>query len=434
MPVALPPGPPLPTAVQTALWFRQPIAFLEWCARRYGDVFTLRLALGPPTVLVSEPRLVEQVLALDAEAASTGDENAILAPLLGEHSVLMLDGPAHLRMRRLVLPLLHGDRLRQTAGTIAAIVRSEVGHWPLRRPFPLLPRMRDITFEVILRVVFGLDDTARRHEVGCALRRLLAMGSSWMVVPALQRDLGPYSPWGRFVRLKARLDALLLDEVRQRHEAPAASANTVIDVLRHDMDEAELVDTLMTLLVAGHETTATSLAWFFELTLRQPQLVERMRHELAIDTTRLLDATIRETLRIRPVFRYISRRLRKPLELGRYTIPPGVAVGANIYLAHRRRQSYDRPDVFDPDRFAASAPTRGAWIPFGGGVRRCLGASFAAYEMAMVIRTVLAIAELRPASARPEAVSVRAITLVPSRGARVVLESRVPAPAGGAAD
>jgi cytochrome P450 len=421
----MPPGPALPGLIQTALWFGWPVGFMDWCVRRYGDVFTLRLAPGPPMVMVSESSLVEQVLTLTEEAASAGEENAVLAPLLGERSVLMLDGPDHVRQRRLMLPYFHGERMRRQRDAMAAIVKSEVSRWPVDRPFPLLPRMRAITFEVILRVVFGLDDSARLDQLRPSLIRLLEVGSAWMLVPALRRDLGPMSPWGRFVRLRARVAALLRDEIRERRKSDMRGADSVVDLLLDSMDDEELVDALMTLLVAGHETTATSLAWCFELLLRRPDLVQRLRGELSLGSTRLLDAVVRETLRLRPVFRYTSRRLRNPLVLGAYTIPSGVTVGANIYLAHHRSDHYDDPDVFKPERFLDGAPRSGTWVPFGGGIRRCLGASFATYEMGVVVRTVLEIAELRSASPRPERVKMHAITLVPGHSARVVMEPRI---------
>ncbi|HEY4026058.1 MAG TPA: cytochrome P450 [Candidatus Dormibacteraeota bacterium] len=424
-PSTLPPGPRLPAWLQTILWFAWPAGFLERCARRHGDVFTLRLALGPPTVMVSEPRLVERVLGLTADAASAGEENAVLAPLLGERSVLMLDGPEHVRQRRLLLPFFHGERMRGQAGAIAAITAAEVRRWPLHRPFPLLPRMREVTFEVILRVVFGLEDSAALPELRRSLQRLLRVGSSWMTVPALRCDMGPLSPWGRFVRLRARVDVLLRDEIRRRREPGAVPGDGVIDAMLDRMDDGELADALMTLLVAGHETTATSLAWCFELLLRRPGVAERLREEEAAGSSRLLDAVIREVLRVHPVFRYTSRRLREPLALGAHIVPAGVAVGANIYLAQRRGDQYRSPLIFDPERFVAASPPPGAWVPFGGGLRRCLGASFATFEIGVVVRTVLELARLRPASSRPEGVALHAVTMVPSRGARVVLEERL---------
>src|SRR2546425_368849 len=209
----LPPGPRLPTLVQAALWFGRPVQFMEWCRRRYGDCVTLRLSFGPAMVVVSDPALVDSVLAAPPAVAPTGPENAILEPLLGSRSVLMLDGPEHLRQRRLLLPFFHGERMRRHEATIVSITEREIGRWPVDRPFELLPRMRAITFEVILRIVFGLEDPARLEQLGAMLARLLAVGSSWLVLPWMQRDLGPLSPWGRFVRLKARIDRLLVDEI-----------------------------------------------------------------------------------------------------------------------------------------------------------------------------------------------------------------------------
>lgn len=422
-PTILPPGPPLPAMVQLALWLASPVGFLQWCARRYGDLFTLRLALGPPIVMVSDPELVERVLTLRAEDASTGEENALLAPLLGERSLLMLDGPDHLRLRRLLLPNFHGERMRRQRDTMVEITRAEVERWPLRRPFPLLPAMQDITFEIILRVVFGLQDSPSLDELRRSLRRLLEMGSSWMVVPALHRDLGPFSPWGRFVRLKQRIDALLRDEIERRRHSHSPD-DSVIEQLVGTMSDAETVDALMTLLVAGHETTANSLAWCFELMLRHPDLVDRLREDLAAGSGRLLDAVVRETLRLRPVFRYTSRRLKRPLSLGPYTVPSGISVGANTYLAQRRPDRYEDAESFQPERFLGQPPSLGTWLPFGGGIRRCIGASFASYEMAVVVRSVLEMARLRPASERPEQIRLHAVTMVPSRGARVVMEER----------
>jgi cytochrome P450 len=397
---------------------------MEWCGRRYGDVFTLRLALGPPIVMVSDPALVERVLTLPSDMASTGEENALLEPLLGPNSVLMLDGDEHLRQRRLLLPFFHGERMRRQADAIASIVRTEVAGWPLGRPFALLPRMRAITFEVILRVVFGLEDSPMLDRLRWSLGRLLRMGGSWMVVPTLRRDLGPLSPWGRFVRLKALVDDLLREEIRRRRAAGAPRGDGVVGALLPQMSEDEVVDALMTLLVAGHETTATSLAWCFERLLRRPELVERLREDLQTGSTRLLDAVVRETLRLRPVFRYTSRRLRVPLALGGYTIPPGLAVGANVYLTHRRAGTYADPGSFLPERFLDGTPGPGSWVPFGGGIRRCLGASFATFEIAAVVRSVIESARLRPASGRPEGVRLHAVTMIPSRGARVVLTAR----------
>jgi cytochrome P450 len=424
----LTPGPRLPALIQTALWFGRPIWFMEWCRRRYGDCVTLRLAFGPATIVVSDPALVDGILAAPPAVAPTGPENAILEPLLGPRSVLMLDGPEHLRQRRLLLPFFHGERMRRHEATIASITEREIERWPQRRPFELLPRMRSITFEVILRIVFGLEDPARLEELGTMLRRLLAMGSSWLVLPWMQHDLGPFSPWGRFVRLKAAIDRFLVDEVRERRADPSLSErDDVLSQLLQARDEEgnqltdeELRDELMTLLVAGHETTATSLAWCFDLLLRRPELFDRV-----LESRRWTDAVIRETLRLRAPFRLVSRRLVAPLQVGGYSLPAGVAVGVNVYLTHRRPELYPDPEAFRPERFVDdSPPPPSAWVPFGGGVRRCLGASFATFEMGVVLRTVLARVRLRPISPQPEGFRLHAVILVPEHGARVIREDR----------
>ena len=422
----LPPGPRLPALVQTALWFGRPVWFMEWCRRRYGDCVTLRLAFGHPMVLFSDPALVDGILAAPPAVAPTGPENSILEPLLGPRSVLMLDGPEHLRQRRLLLPFFHGERMRRHQATIASITEREVERWPVGEPFQLLPRMRSITFEVILRIVFGLDDPERMEELGTMLRRLLEMGSSWLLLPWMQRDLGPLSPWGRFVRLKAAIDAVLQEEIRQRRVAPALEArDDVLSQLLQVRDEEgnrltdqELRDELVTLLVAGHETTATSLAWCFDLLLRRPELSDRV-----VESARWADAVIREALRLRAPFRIVSRRLLAPLQVGAYRLPAGVAVGVNVYLTHRRPEVYPDPEAFQPERFISPPAPPPPWVPFGGGVRRCLGASFATFEMGVVLRTVLGRARLRPVSARPEAIRLHAVILVPEHGTRIVREA-----------
>ena len=440
----LPPGPRLPALVQTALWFGRPIPFMDWCRRRYGDCVTLRLGFGPAMVMVSDPALVDGILAAPPEVAPTGPENAILEPLLGPRSVLMLDGPEHLRQRKLLLPFFHGERMRRHEATIASITEREVDGWPVGRTFELLPRMRAITFEVILRIVFGVEDPTRLDKLGTMLSRLLAMGSSWLVLPWVQHDLGPRSPWGRFIRLKAAIDGLLVNEISARRADPSLEEREdVLSQLLQARDEEgnqltdeELRDQLMTLLVAGHETTATSLAWCLDLLLHRPDLVVPTS-----ESRQLTDAVIRETLRLRAPFRLVSRRLVAPLQVGAYRLPAGVAVGVNTYLTHRRTEVYPDPEAFRPERFlsaqdgpppaplAPPPPASGggnAWVPFGGGVRRCLGASFATFEMSVVLRAILRRVRLRPVSPRPEAISLHAVILVPKLGARVVREPSEP--------
>jgi cytochrome P450 len=397
VPDPLPPGPPLPTWLQTALWLARPIEFPAW----------------------ADPALTPTVLGLRPEVASAGEANALLAPLLGTHSLLMLDGPEHLRLRRLLGPPFRGEAMRQYQAAIVDLTQREVARWPRRTPFPLLPRMRALTLEVILQVVFGLEVGPRLDLLRRLLAELLAMGSSWMVLPGTRWDLGPWSPWGRFLRRKAQVDALLEEEITERRRV-GPGRGLLADLLAdeaHGLDLHQLRDQLLTLLVAGHETTATTLAWCFELLLRHPEATERARVD-----DRYLEAVVQETLRLRPIFRMTSRWLRRDLDLGPYRLPPGVSVGAAIYLTHHRPDLYPEPERFCPERFLKAAPEPGAWIPFGGGLRRCLGAAFASFEMALVVRTVLASVQLRPASSAPEPISLHAVVLVPGYGARVVAE------------
>ncbi|HLH70801.1 MAG TPA: cytochrome P450 [Candidatus Dormibacteraeota bacterium] len=415
----LPPGPPLPTWVQTALWLARPVGFPVWAARRYGDPHRLRLSFSGELVLTADPALVPTVLGLRPEMASAGEANALLAPLLGTRSLLMLDGAEHLRLRQLLGPSFRGEAMRRHQAAIVDLTLREVARWPRGTPFPLLPRMRALTLEVILQVVFGLEAGPRLDLLRRLLTELLAMGSSWMVLPGTRRDLGPRSPWGRFLRHKAQVDALLEEEIKERRRS-GPDRGLLADLLAdetHDLDLQGLRDQLLTLLVAGHETTATTLAWCFELLLRHPEAMERARVD-----DRYLEAVVQETLRLRPIFRMTSRRLRRDLELGPYRLPPGVSVGAAIYLTHHRSDLYPDPERFRPERFLGVAPEPGAWIPFGGGIRRCLGAAFASFEMALVVRTVLTSIHLRPASDRPEPISLHAVVLVPGRGTRVVAE------------
>jgi cytochrome P450 len=404
------------------LWLAQPVRFPAWC-HRHGDPVTLRLASSPTVVVTREPELAWRFLTLPSDVATAAEENEILEPLLGSRSLLMRDGPDHVRLRHLLGPFFRGEEVKGHQAVIAEITRREVATWPRGQAFPLLPRMRALTLEVILRVVFGLGDSPRLMELRHALENLLGAGSSWLVPSWMRRDL-PGSPWRRFVRSKARVDELLLAEV-ERLAADGRAAGVLAHLLQAreqgQLGQDELRDQLVTLLVAGHETTATSLAWSFELILRHPAAVERVRS--AGDSGAYLDAVVKETLRLRPVFRLASRRLRVPLEVDRWTIPPGVGVGTNVYMLHRHPGVYPEPEAFRPERHLHSGSGSGsahAWLPFGGGIRRCLGAAFAQFEMGVVLRTVLEEVQLRPATSEPEPVALHAVALVPKHGARVI--------------
>ena len=427
---ALPPGPRLPVAVQGMLvmsWF-QP--FMRWCSERYGDAFTLHVPIAGRMVLVSRPGTTREVFGGDPAVLRAGEANAILEPFMGRHSVLLLDGREHLEQRRMLLPPFHGERMRRWVPVVTAVTEAEMERWPRHTSFPLLGSMQAITLEVILRAVFGVGDATRRERLAGLLRRLLRYaGASTVVAPCLQRDLGMLTTWGRFLRLRDTLDTLLLNEIAERRVCPdLGERDDVLSLLlraRHDdgsaMGDQELRDELMTLLLAGHETTATALAWCVDLLLRHPDAHARLMSSIADGDDRVLDAVIRETLRLRPVVPEVARRLARPLRVGDWLLPAGTVVAPSIYLTHRRADLWPEPERFRPERFLGEAVEGTAWLPFGGGVRRCLGASFALMEMRAVLCTMVPRARLRPAGGGPR-VTRRMVVLAPSDGVRVSVE------------
>lgn len=413
-----PPGPRLPAPLQTVLWLTRPVDFPAWCVRQYGPTYTLRLAMTPHLVLISEPQDLAHLMALPTEIATAAEENLILEPLLGHRSVLMLDGPEHVHLRRLLAPFFRGEAMRRHEPEVAEIVAREVALWPRGRPFQLLPRMRAITLEVILQVVFGLRTSPRRPQIRRALEDLLNSGRTWMVFAWARRELGPRSPWGRFLRFRAQVDRLLEEEIAERRQGPLEHDTSLVGELLREgsLDPGTLRDQLLTMLVAGLETTATELSWCFLLLLHHPNALEAVRRE-----QRWREAAVRETLRLRPAFRLVSRRLHRPLDLGEYRLPPGTTIAGSILDAHASSARYPYPDAFAPARFLDRQPDPHAWIPFGGGLRRCLGVNFAPFEMDVVLRETLSRVDLQAAEDELEPVSLHAVVMVPRHGARAVV-------------
>jgi hypothetical protein len=413
---------------------------MEQGRRERGDVFTLHLPIGP-IVLVSDPGAIKQIFTGDPDLLRAGEGNQPLEPVVGRESLLLLDGSRHLRRRRLVLPPFHGERLQGYAAAMAQLTIDDLERWPINEPFALEPRMRAITLAVIVRVVFGIEDPRRAAEIQALIPELLPDGglSTLILLPAFRRDLGPRSPWRRFLAARERVDRLLYDEIaRRRLEPGVEDRQDVLSLLLTARDEdgqpltdRELRDELMTLLLAGHETTATALSWTFELLHRSPRALARAREE-AVETgpthpdgpTPWLDAVVTESLRLKPPLPLAVRRLTAPLELLGHHLPAGSRVAPAIYLTHRRSDLYPDPTAFRPERFVGSGVETYAWLPFGGGVRRCVGAAFAQMELRTVLRTVLARAHTRAASPRPERTRRRAVVLTPGRGARTVLLDR----------
>jgi cytochrome P450 family 135 len=433
--LALPFGPHHPRIIQAWLWLKRPLWFLDHCTRAYGDVFTMRLPLGMNLVHIADPELVKAVFGGNSDVLRAGEANAtILEPLMGRHSVLVLDGPEHSRQRKLILPAFHGDRMRGWEGTIRDITRAEVARWPVGKPFALRPRMQSITLDVIVRVVFGVAGSARGDELRRRIVAVMRIGRNPFLLMATRgRRLGPYAPWARFMRARDELDAALFAEIGDRRRAlDLAGRGDVLSQLLLARDEEgramtddEVRDELVTLLFAGHETTATALAWAFDLLLHHPRVLARLQAGLDDgSSSEYLDATIMETLRLRPVIALVDRHVREATRIGRHTIPAGAVVCPNIYLTQRRADLYSDPEAFRPERFAGQAPPGSGWFPFGGGIRRCIGASFATFEMQVVLPEVLRAVTLRPASPRPARVRRESVTFVPHNGAPCVVTGR----------
>jgi cytochrome P450 len=419
----------MPAAAQTAAWVARPVPFMERCRRRYGDTFTVRLAQVGTFVFASDPEQLKDVFRAAPDRLRAGEANVALEPVLGNRSVLLLDGQEHIRQRRLMLPPFHGERLRAYERLIEEIAAEEMERWPTGEPLELQPRMQSITLEVILRVVFGIDRGPRLVELRDVLKRLLEVTARpWALLPPLRRDLGRLSPWARFLAARAAVDEALYSEIRRRRDDPAlADRSDIFSLLLQARDEdgepltdREMRDELVTLLIAGHETTATGLAWAFERLVRHPAALDRLG--AGADAAEYADAVVHETLRLRPPIPIVARRVvGEPFSLGGRAIPVGVMIAPCIYLVHRRPDVYPDPYAFRPERFLERAPETYTWLPFGGGMRRCIGASFAVLEMSAVLRTVARGLRLAPASPEPERVSRRAIVFAPSRGGSVVV-------------
>jgi cytochrome P450 len=397
------------------------------CRARYGDTFRIRIAREGTWVFVTRPEDVETVFKGDPEVLRAGEGNAVLGPLVGDNSLLLLDGKHHLSERKLMLPPFHGGRMERYAATMRAVAEEEVARWPVGRSFPVWPAMQSVTLEVIMRTVFGVEDAARLERLRAALRGLLDWTGDrnrllLLAVIGLERTERVPS----FRDAVEEVDRCIMDEVAQRRSDPELEEREdVLSLLlqaRYEdgrpMSDRDLRDELVTLLVAGHETTATALAWTFERLVHHPDVLARVRE----GDEEYLDAVIKETLRLRPILPIVVRKLAEPFEVAGHRLPAGVTVCPCIYLMHRRPDVYPEPLAFRPERFLDKPAGTYTWIPFGGGVRRCLGASFALFEMKQVLATILPQIELRTVPGAGERIVRRTITYVPEHGARIEIE------------
>ena len=422
--MALPPGPRAPAAWQTIGWTVRPAAFLQRVHERFGDPVTLRTFwTDEPMVMFSHPDSVREIFRLDPAVAPAGQSWEFLRPFAGEHSILVLDGEEHLRERRLIQTPFHGERMRAFEPLVSELAQRELAGWSGR--VTTLERMRDLTLETILRIVFGARDEDELARLREAVHRTLESVRSMprmLAMSIVQRDLGPRSPWGRFRLAVERFDELLLELVARRRAEAGADSMLALLLEQRDEDgrpptDRHLRDQLVALLAAGHDTSSASLAWAFERLARHPGVHARLRE----GDPAYLDAVVKEVLRVRPALTIAPRRLVEPVRIGGWTLPAGVHVAACLWLSLRRDDLWHEAGAFRPERWLADPPPDpAAWIPFGGGVRRCAGAPFAEMEMRAVLRAASPLT-LRPAAAEPEQARRSALVVTPDRGGEIIV-------------
>lgn len=427
----LPPGPRWPSLLQTIGLVRFRHRFVPWAFARYGDVFTIRtVPRGRPLVIFTRPEHSKEIFAGDPEVFCAGKGNAILGPIMGDHSLLLVDGADHKRARSLLMPAFNGHALRGYAALIAEVTADQVSGWPAGEPFAALQRTNALTLEVILRVVFGVADEER-------LARLRPLVNATVDVSPVVLLGSPYprlrgiGPWRKASERALALDQLIYAEIAERREAPDLTDRTdvlsrliLVDDDGDSLSDEELRDQLVTLLLAGHETTATALAWAVYELGRDADLRART-HEASLDTESgdaWLEAVFKESMRMHPVIPMVVRMLTRPTTVAGHDLPAGATVATSILIAHARDDNYDAPDMFRPDRFLGQNPPTNTWIPFGGGVRRCIGAGFSMMEGVAVLREIFSHLDLESVGA--DEPKVRNITSVPRHGARIVVRRR----------
>jgi len=428
----LPPGPRLPAAVQAALMARYWPRFISACRRRYGSVFTMRIATLGTLVYLDDPSEIKKVFAGSPSVYHAGEANSMLSGLLGDSSVLVIDDDVHRDRRRQMLPAFHRDAVARQAAVMAEIAGANLATWPVDTPFSVAPAMSEITLEVILRTVIGASDPARLKALRTVMPKLLNV-TPWASLAIASPNLRRFGLWRALRRNMDEADRLLYAEIADRRGDPdlATRSDALAMLVRAGQDDGsamtdtELRDQLMTLLVAGHDTTATGLSWALERLTRHPAVLDKAVRAAEASAAGdpagddYLDAVAKETLRIRPVVFDVGRVLKEPVELAGYRLPAGVMVAPGIGLVHSSSEQYPDPDRFDPDRMVGATPGPTTWLPFGGGNRRCLGATFAMVEMRVVLREVLRRVELCTTAADDERQKVKHVILVPHRGARI---------------
>jgi cytochrome P450 len=436
---ALPPGPRTPGLWQMRQWFRDPVSFMEDNAERHGPIFSVRLGALKRCALIADPAAAWQVLSGNPDVFRMGPTNKIFRPVLGEKSLFLLDGDEHRHHRRLMAPAFHPGSVKGYASLIEEIAARELASWPVGEPFELQEPMRRITTESIVRIVIGVCTPERDAEIRLLVREMLAIAENPLaLMPQFQREMGGRSPFGKVMDVTRRIDTLLFDEIRlRRHVGGVERGSDVMSAFAaakpHEdafMSDREIRDEILTLLIAGHETTANALSWSFERLLRHPVVHDRLLAELAsADGEPYLDAVVRETLRQRPILPITARRLTEPRTIGGYDFPAGWTLMPCIYLIHKDPQAFPEPEAFRPERFLGDdRPSSRVWVPFGAGARHCVGSHLALMTIKSVLRTVLTRSSL-VTDPEPEPIVRNNMTLAPGRGATVTLVGRRGEPA-----
>lgn len=443
----LPPGPQTPALLQMIEWIARPMQFMEDCAKRYGDIFTARVLTGfNQAVLVSNPQALQEILTGDTKQfEAPGEANQIFEPLLGKQSLIALSGASHRRQRQLMMPPFHGERMRTYGEGISDVTEQVTNQWQKGKPFCVRASTQAITLRVMMKAVFGLKEDARGEQIEHLLAAIMdemtfPFSAAMLYFPALQRDLGALTPWRKFLRRQQQTDNLLYEEIRERRAQPDSNRTDILSLLMSARDEAgepmtdeELRDELMTLLMAGHETTATAIAWALYWIHKLPSVREKLVAELdslsdnpdpgAIFKLPYLNAVCSETLRIYPVGMLTFPRVAKvPVKLGDYDIEPGTILIGSIYLTHQREDLYPEPKQFKPERFLERQFSAYEYLPFGGGARRCIGYAFALFEMKVALAKILSRFELELADDREVKPTRRGLVSAPNGSIQMVVK------------
>ena len=445
--MALPPTIVTPKSIQLGQWITNPLKYLHNYDRECGDIFTLNMVGAlDRTVLLSNPTAIQQMLTTDTKQfAAPGSSNQILKPFLGERGVILLDGAEHRQRRQLVMPQFHGDKIKAYTELICTVTKELIGEWQVGETINLREEMQSISLSIILQAVFGLYKGERYERIRDGLIKVLALiespiNASFLLIPILQQDLGSWSPWGKFVRDRAALDRLIYQEITERRQNYEPDRSDILNLLigskdadGNGMSDIELHDELMTMLFAGHETTATALAWAIYWINYLPEVKQKLLAEVTtlgterdpIQISRLpyLNAVCSETLRIYPVGMLTFPRIaQEPVTLQGYDLEPGTVVAGCIYLTHHREDLYPEPDLFKPERFLKRQFSPYEYLPFGGGSRRCIGMALAQLELKLVLVEMLTHCQLELTGELPVAAVRRGVTLGPKGGieARVV--------------